>query len=154
MLAMSYDLADHMRGHDGLFAMGAIGGVATYVLDKPVLQVEGIVADGRMVGHIRREHPLGDVLREYNGADYLIVTLAQVRSVLRNGCYLVTQPNAEWAGERSAKMSGEICAEPIKHFFTPAGTNPWSIFPELETLVWDLRDAQWLDRAYESHSSQ
>ena len=142
MLAMSYDLADHMLGRDGLFAMGAMGGVATYVLDKPVLQVEGIVADGRMVDHIRREEPLGDVLREY-GADYLIVTLAQVRSVRRNGCYLVTQPNAEWAGERTAKMRGEICAEPIKHFFTPAGKNPWSIFPELETLVWDLRDAQW-----------
>jgi hypothetical protein len=95
-----------------------------------------------MVDHIRNEDPLEDVLREYH-ADYLIVSLASVRSDRRNGCYLVTQPNAEWAGRRSAKMSGEICTEPIEHFFTPSGTNPWSIFPELETLVWDLREARW-----------
>jgi hypothetical protein len=142
MLAMSYDLANRVRGRDGLMAMGAIAGVATYVLDQPVLQIEGIVADRRMVDHIRRQDPLGDVLREYR-ADYLVVTLANVRSERRDGCYVVTQPNAEWAGKRSAKMRGEICAEPVEHFFTPRGRNTWSIFPELETLVWDLREAQW-----------
>jgi hypothetical protein len=45
LLAMSYDLADRMRGRDGLIAMGAIAGVATSVLDRPVLQLEGIVGD-------------------------------------------------------------------------------------------------------------
>jgi hypothetical protein len=40
-------------------------------------------------------------------------------------------------------MRGEICAEPVEHFFTPQGTNPWSIFPTIETLVWDVRNAPW-----------
>jgi hypothetical protein len=142
MLAMSHELARRLERRSGLFAMGAIGGVVTYVLDKPVLQVEGIVADQRMVEHVRREDPLPDVLREY-GADYLIVSLRSVRSARKDGCYAVTQPNAEWAGTRSAKMSGDICAEPIEHFFTPAGSNSWSTFGELETLVWDLRSANW-----------
>lgn len=130
-------------GHrDGLFAMGAVAGMATYVLDRPVLQLEGIVGDRRLVENIRREDPLEDVLREYH-ADYLVVTLANVRSDPTGGCYVTTQPNAGWAGDRAAKMRGEICTEPVEHFFTPKGTNRWSRFPPLETLVWDLRSARW-----------
>jgi hypothetical protein len=139
---MSYDLADRVRGRDGLFAMGAIAGVATYVLDKPVLQLEAIVADRAMLEHVRREDPLHMVLRKYR-VDYLIVSLANVRVELQDGCYLVTQPHSEWAGERTAKMRGEICAEPIEHFHTRKAPNPWSRFPSLQTLVWELRDARW-----------
>lgn len=144
LLAMSHDLAARVRQRDGLFAMGAIAGVATYVLDKPVLQLEGIVADRSMVEHVRREDPLPEVLRKYK-ADYLIVSLANVRVQARDGCYLVTQPHAEWAGDRTAKMRGEICAEPIEHFYTHRGSNPWSRFPSVQTLVWDLRSARWRD---------
>jgi hypothetical protein len=142
LVAMSYELADQMRGREGLFAMGAIAGIATYVLDKPVLQAEGLVADRRLVDHIEREDSLGDVLREYH-VDYLVVSLATVRPERRDGCYLVTQPNAEWAGKRTAKMRGEICAEPIAHFITQGGAHPWSVFQTLETLVWDIRGARW-----------
>ena len=145
LLALSYDLADRMKDREGLIAMGAIAGVVGYVTEKPILQVEGLVADRRMVEHLRREDHLGDVLREY-GADYLVVSLASARPEKRDGCYLVTQPSAEWAGTRTAKMRGEICSEPIAHFFTPASSNPWSQFPTLETLVWDLRTARWKDR--------
>jgi hypothetical protein len=143
-VAMSYQLADQMRGRHGLFAMGAIAGVATYVLDKPVLQIEGLVADRRLVDHLQREDSLGDVLREYQ-VDYLVVSLAGVRPQRHNGCYLVTQPDAEWAGGRTAKMRGEICAEPIAHFSTRGGAHPWSVLPALETLVWDLHGARWAD---------
>src|SRR4029450_9628475 len=55
-----------------------------------------------------------------------------------NGCYFVSQPHAGWAGERAAKMRGEIRAEPVKHFFTQRGAKAWSGFPTIETLVWDL----------------
>jgi hypothetical protein len=151
LVAMSYDLASHLNGRQGLFAMGAIAGIATYVIDRPFLQIEGIMADHRMVEHISSENPLGDVLREY-GADYLIVSLATVRSDPQNGCYLVTQPNAEWAGMRTAKMRGEICAEPVEHFFTPRGSQAWAVFPTIETLVWDLRDAQWKALAAEDRA--
>jgi len=142
LVAMSYELKDHLKGHDGLFAMGAVAGIVAHVVDKPLLQLEGIVADRRMVDHVRQERALGDVLREY-GADFLVVSFATARAESRNGCYLVTQPSAEWAGKRTAKMRGEICAEPVEHFFTPSGSQPWAIFPTIETLVWDLRGAQW-----------
>jgi hypothetical protein len=142
LLAMSYDLAEHVGDRPGLLAMGAIAGVATYVLDRPVLQLEGIVADHRLVEHIRRQAPLDEVLREYR-VDYLVVSLASVSPEKRDGCYLVTQPNAEWAGPRAKKMRGEICAEPVERFVTPRGPNPWSRFSAIETFVWDVRDARW-----------
>ena len=142
LLAMSYDLATHLKGHDGLPAMGACAGVAAHVAQRPMLQIEGIIADRRLVEHVRRQSPLEDVLREYH-ADYLIVSLVGVPPRRENGCYVVTQPDAEWAGNRTAKMSGEICSEPVEHFFTEAGTHPWSSFPRVETFVWDLRSAQW-----------
>lgn len=142
LLALSFDLADHLKDRQGLFAMGAIAGMSAYIMDKPVLQIEGIVADRAMVEHVRRQDRLQDVLAAYH-ADFLIVSLAKVRAERRDGCYLVTQPNAEWAGRRTAKMSGRICSEPIAHFFTPQGNNPWSAFPTIETMVWDLREATW-----------
>jgi hypothetical protein len=40
-------------------------------------------------------------------------------------------------------MRGEICAEPVERFFTPAGGHPWSVFPEIETLVFDVKHAAW-----------
>jgi hypothetical protein len=142
LLSMSYGLAERVRGREGLFAMGAVAGVVTYVLEKPVLQLEGLVADRFMVEHVRREDSLAEVLRKYK-ADYLVVSLASTRAQRRDGCYLVTQPHPEWAGDRTAKMRGEICVEPIEHFHTTRGVNAWSRFPTLETMVWDLRGARW-----------
>jgi hypothetical protein len=138
LLSMSFDLDRHLRGKTGLFSMGAIAGIATYVIDKPVFQLEGLMSDRKLIDHVRREDSLPQVLEE-NGVDYLIVSLAYEKLEKHDGCYPVTQPNAVWAGKRSAKMRGGICSEPVEHFLTRQGTNPWSIFPDLETYVFDVR---------------
>jgi hypothetical protein len=142
LLAMSYELSARLHDRQGLFAMGAVAGVAAYVSDKRVLQLEGIITDRRLVESVRRERPLQEVLEEYH-ADYLIVSLVGVPARRNGGCYLLMQPDEEWAGKRTAKMRGEICAEPIEHFFTEPGTHSWSVFPRVETFVWDLRGARW-----------
>ncbi len=142
LLATAYDLKRHVGDRDGVFGMGAVAGVAAYVMDRPMVQLEGILADRRMVDSIRQEAPLKDVLREY-GVDYLVVSLAFARAERRDGCYIVTQPHEVWAGKRTHKLRGEICEEPIAHFVTPRGVNPWSSFSDVETLVWDVRHARW-----------
>jgi hypothetical protein len=142
LLAMSYQLADRMRGRSGRFAMGAIAGMATYALAKPVFQLEGLVADHALVHRIRRQDPLEEVLRAYE-VDYLVVSLAGASLERHDGCYVLTQPHAEWAGPRTAKLRGVLCAEPIDHFATSRGPNPWSRFSALETFVWDVRGARW-----------
>lgn len=146
MLAMSFQLRNALEQRPGRVAMGAIAGVAAYVVDRPFLQLEGIVGDRRMLEHIRRQDSLPAVLQEF-GADYLVVTLATTRAHPRDGCYLITQPHAEWAGDRTSKLRGEICASPVVRFLTPPGPHSWSVFPELETLVWDLRTARWKTEA-------
>jgi hypothetical protein len=142
LLAMSYELAKRLQQRNGLFAMGAVAGVAAHVADKPILQLEGVITDRRMVEHLRNQDRLEDVLREYH-ADYLVVSAVGKPPQYGHGCYLLMQPDEQWAGTRTAKMRGEICSEPVEHFFTEAGTNPWSVFPRVETLVWDLRRVQW-----------
>lgn len=143
LLAMSLQLADAMRGREGLVAMGAVAGVATYVMDRPVLNLEGIVADLEMVRHIKAQDALDAVLRQY-GADYLVVTLAAGAPMeTRDGCYVITQPHQQWAGARTAKMRGAVCSPPIARFRTVGGANPWSIFPQMDTWIWDLRSATW-----------
>jgi hypothetical protein len=143
LLAMSLDLAEVMRGRQGRVAMGAVAGIATYVMDRPVLQIEGIVGDLRMVRHIQAGDDLGAVLAEY-GADYLVVTLAGgIPMEEHDGCYVITQPHAQWAGARTAKMRGQLCTAPIARFETVGNSNPWSSFTHMATWVWDLRAATW-----------
>ena len=142
LLAMSVELAEHMQGREGTFAMGAIGGFATYLLGKPVVQLEGLVGDRAMVEHIGREDDVGDVLRDY-GVDYLIVSLYRATIDAGPGCYEITQPNAEWSGKRVHRMRGTLCAEPIAHFETRLPKNPWSMFSRLDTYVFDVRGARW-----------
>ena len=142
LLAAGYDIAEHVHERNGLFAMGAVAGVVQYVTDKPFLQLEGIITDHAMVEHVRNQDELGEVLREYH-ADYLVVSYVGIPPDRLDGCYLVTQPHAEWAGKRTAKMRGRICSEPVDRFVTRAGTHSWSIFPTVETLIWDVNQAQW-----------
>jgi hypothetical protein len=142
MLAMSYQLADRTKQYPGLFAMGAIAGLARVAMDRPILQIEGIISDKAMVEHVRRQEPLGDVLQGYH-ADYLIASYAGKHPPTIEDCVYVTQPDEQWAGNRTAKMSGWICGAPVEHFFTEAGSHPYSVFPRLETFVWDLRSAHW-----------
>ncbi|HEY6460242.1 MAG TPA: hypothetical protein VIY73_08820, partial [Polyangiaceae bacterium] len=142
LLAMSVDLSGRLSDRQGRFAMGAIGGFVTYLLRKPVVQTEGLIEDRAMVEHIRSEDALGAVLRAYQ-VDYLIVSQYRGRMEKKDGCYLVTQPDAEWAGKRVAKMRGALCAEPVVHFKTVLPAHRWSEFSTLETYVFDVRNATW-----------
>ncbi|HET9155895.1 MAG TPA: hypothetical protein VFN91_04460 [Myxococcaceae bacterium] len=145
LLGMSTELSDRMRDRHGVYAMGAISGFVSYLLNEPVVQLEGLVADAAMGQHLRRQDFLGDVLQQY-GVDYLIVSVYQAPLEKRGGCWHVTQPSAEWSGDRVARMSGDLCAEPVEHFFTRAPVRPWSIFTTLETFVFDVRNARWRER--------
>jgi hypothetical protein len=138
LLAMSVELGERMKGHDGLYAMGAIGGFASYVLQQPFVQLEGLVSDRAMVEHIRNEDDLGEVFRDYH-VDYLVVSLYAATMPAHDGCYTVTQPNAEWSGKRVHRMSSDLCGEPIAHFVTDLPRTPWSEFSRLDTYVFDVR---------------
>ncbi len=142
LLAMGLDLAERVRDREGVFGMGAMAGFASYLVDKPFVQLEGLACDRAMVEHVRRQDALEDVLRAYH-VDYLVVSVAAVPVPEDHGCFTVTEPSAEWAGARSSRMSGEICSPPIARFANVKSPDPWALPFSLETLVFDLRGARW-----------
>ncbi|MDP9037000.1 MAG: hypothetical protein M3O50_19555 [Myxococcota bacterium] len=145
ILAMGIDLADRVRDRNGVFGMGAMAGFATYMVDKPFVQLEGLVADRAMVEHVRRQDPLEDVLRAYH-VDYLVVSVVKTPLPERDGCFTVTEPSAEWAGARALKMTGEICSPPIARFANVRAADPWAAPFSIETVVFDVRAATWRAR--------
>jgi hypothetical protein len=131
MLAAAYELKARLQDRPGLLAMGAMSGMATYVMDRPLFQLEGLVGD-----------PLPDVLREH-GADYLIVNVAHEEPFFDQGCLRVIEPNPVWSGPWVANMRGEICGEPFAHFFVPASEKPWAFQLPIEAFVFDLHRSTW-----------
>jgi hypothetical protein len=139
LTAMATQLADELRDRSGRFAMGDKAGISTFLLRKPVVQLEGLVADTAMLDYIKNQASLNDVVKHY-GVDYLVVSVGRTRVAQRNGCYFVVIPNPDQANDAS-EMSGTFCLKPIVHFETPQGKNRWSRYLPLETYVFDLRDS-------------
>jgi hypothetical protein len=137
LLPMARAVAQGLQGHDGRIAMGDKAGITTFLLQRPVVQLEGLVADNTMLKHIQHGDSLNSVLAEY-GVDYLIVSAAEHPPQLHDGCYEVVAPNPDQAGS-SPLMRGKFCAEPMMHFETPASPHTWWHFLKLETFVFDVR---------------
>lgn len=118
-------IASFSRSHPGLYAMGDRAGLAGYLMEEPLLQVEGLVMDKQYIDNVRQERPLINVLRTY-GANYFVTTFP----VIALNCYLVKEPLQ--AGPDSHVMRATICEKPI-YSFTSHG---------VETDIFDLSKAQ------------
>ena len=103
LLPMARAVAQGLQGHEGRVAMGDKAGITTFLLHRPVVQLEGLVADNAMLQHIQRGDSLNTVLAEY-GVDYLIVSAAEHPPQLHDGCYEVVAPNPDQAGSRDAPV--------------------------------------------------
>jgi hypothetical protein len=138
--ANGFRLAELLRDRPGVYAMGDKAGNVANLLPYPIVQLEGLVADPPMLDRIRRQEPLGDVLRAY-GVDYLILSIGpNVPLPKRDGCYEISQPNPHEAGERSPKMRGRLCGEPIIDYEVPRAPHWWSKYDfPIHTYVFDVR---------------
>jgi hypothetical protein len=142
--ANAFELARRLSDRTGVYAMGDKAGNVANVLGHPIVQLEGLVADPAMLDRIRAQEPLGEVLRAY-GVDYLIVSIGPNVPLPKVGdCYEISQPNAHEAGDRSPKMRGRLCGEPIVDYVVPRARHWWSKynFP-IHSYVFDLRQAEW-----------
>ena len=131
--AMMVDVADGARfveafaaTHPGRYAMGDRAGMVGYVLNQPVVQMEGLMMDSAFLEHIRRRESLLSVLHEY-GADYYVGFEAAGREGdERQGCVEAREPAQAGAG--SPVMRAELCDAPVASFQARSG----------RTLVFDL----------------
>jgi hypothetical protein len=120
-----YDTAVDMHAfeatHPGIYAMGDRGGKVGYLLDNPMVQVEGLVMDKAFLEHIKRAEDLHTTLRDYN-VRYYIATSHQPFS----GCFQAVEPYQ--AGPSSPTLRGEFCSTPIAQFQ----------HANVQTLVYDM----------------
>jgi hypothetical protein len=100
------------KDHPGLYAMGDRAGLTAYLIDKPTLQLEGLIADYRMYEHIKHQDDLASVLREYN-VKYLIETADKNGLPHTGNIYEIEEPHTGQAGNLSPKMKGRIEGPPV-----------------------------------------
>lgn len=66
-------LREFSRVNGGRYAMGDRAGLTAYIIQRPITQLEGLMADVHLLTCISEERDLREVLREYD-VDYLIVS--------------------------------------------------------------------------------
>ncbi len=111
-------IREFAQSHPGRYAMGDRAGMVGYLNDQPVVQLEGLMMDGEFLGHIRRQDPLRDVLKDYK-VDYYVGFSQKL--------------SPDWkpaqAGPSSPTMRGEFCEQPIWTLVQKSG----------ETMIFDVR---------------
>jgi hypothetical protein len=139
LVANAVAIETAMRDRPGVYAMGDKAGSVSYLLERPIVQLEGLVSDRAMTERIRTQQPLERVLRDY-GVDYLIVSAWDVPLSREGGCYSVWEPDVIQAGARSPKMHGSLCTAPLFYYQVPRGPHPWSLYNyPIYTYVFDVR---------------
>jgi hypothetical protein len=133
------EIAKFGETHKGVYAMGDMSGLTSYLLNQPLLQTEGLCADFKMLDHIRHRDDLPTVLKEY-GVDYYVTNVSEGRLPKQNGCYLATEPHPIQAGDASPMMSGLFCSEPLLTFpaLDPDSTKPVAYSPTY-TYIFSLK---------------
>lgn len=73
MLNLSVQISDYYnkQNNDKVFAMGDMAGKVSFLLKKPVVQLEGLVSGRSMIEMIRMEKSLCDVFKKFQIDVYL-----------------------------------------------------------------------------------
>jgi hypothetical protein len=100
------DIAGFGRNHPGKYAMGDRAGIVGYLLPWPLVQLEGLVMDGKFLEKIRARQNLITALRAC-GVKYYIATNPR----RLGSCYEFVEPPQ--AGAASPKMRGKLCEMPL-----------------------------------------
>ncbi|MEP7235584.1 MAG: hypothetical protein ABI778_09835 [Ignavibacteriota bacterium] len=130
IIAHAQKIKEFTDKHPGVYAMGDRAGLTTYIINKSVLQLEGIISDQKMVRHISAEDDMEKVMREYH-VNYGIFSVYSPMEKIDN-CYKIEMPLKDLAGERSKRMRGTFCDEPV-FFYESAGV------PKIYTYIFELR---------------
>jgi hypothetical protein len=104
------DLRAFAKTHPGTYAMGDHAGIPSFLIDEPIVQVEGLVEDNEFLSNIRQQRDLKNVLESYGVRYYIASNPTRVEDCLR-----ATEPAV--AGPTSYVMRGTFCSVPVDHFF-------------------------------------
>jgi hypothetical protein len=99
-------IKEFSQTHPGTYAMGDRSGRVGYLLDQPLIQLEGLVMDKTFLGYIQRQTPLQTILDAYDVRYYIAFT-----GTPYIGCFQAVEPYQ--AGPESPHMRGEFCSKPV-----------------------------------------
>jgi hypothetical protein len=125
-LQRAFRLREFAAAHPGRYGIGDAGGMGSYLMPMPVLQLEGLVGDKAYVDRIRRQEPLLQALDEL-GVDYYVT----VRPQPNGDCYDVREPAQ--AGPHSPAMRAHLCIQPVADI-RPAGDPHHALIFDLHQL--------------------
>ncbi len=121
MLDAGQALSGFAATHPGIYAMGDRAGIVGYLVDRPVVQLEGLMMDKAFLEQIREQRNVVDTLKAYHVHYYIATDPKPV-----NGCAAVREPVQ--AGSTSKVMRGTLCQAPVYAF----------AFHGTRTLVFDM----------------
>ena len=98
-----------------VFAMGDMAGKVSYLLNKRLIQLEGLVAGKDMINRIDQEDNLCKVFKDYKVQIYLTAFTEKIDNL-----YIVQEPSQK--SKNMKKMQGKITGEPYKIFTSPNST--------------------------------
>ncbi len=104
-------IAKFEKTHKGIYAMGDRAGTPGYLIDSPLIQLEGLMMDINYLNNIKLSRDLLDVLREYK-VDYYIATSPKKNQ----DTYQFVEPAL--SGDASPKMRAQLSIEPIYEFIS------------------------------------
>jgi hypothetical protein len=106
------DISRFAQSHPGVYAMGDRAGAVGYLVNQPVIQLEGLMMDREFLRNIRAERDLQDVFKQYHVRYYIFTSRNGAPDA--DGCFRVKEPAQ--AGPDSPTMKARICKVPVAVF--------------------------------------
>ncbi|PXW99118.1 hypothetical protein [Mycolicibacterium moriokaense] len=110
---MSKQLQSFSTDHPGIYAMGDAAGTPAWVMQEPIVHLEGLMMSHDFVERIAQQQPLEQVFHDYH-VNYYVT--ARPESVDAQGCLHFLEPSPAQSSDRAPHMAMTICEPPIADF--------------------------------------
>jgi hypothetical protein len=112
MAAIAQRVQAFSADHPGVYAMGDAAGTTGWMIDQPLVQLEGLVMSYDFVNRIRQQQPLDQVFRDYHVNYDVDIRLGGDSG----GCTQAVEPNPMQSSPRAPHMSMTICSPTVLEF--------------------------------------
>lgn len=99
---------DFAQNNPGIYAMSSGAGITSYQSSMPVIRLDGLGADKKMLDLIAQQATLSEAFKHY-GVDYYIVT----NLIRSEKCFAAREPRENRLGASNKGMSDWLCADPV-----------------------------------------
>lgn len=106
----AHQLRDFAAQHPGVYAMGDAGGTPAWLMNQPVVHLEGLMMSYSFLDLIRNQRPLSVAFQRYHVNYYVAV---RPDSTTSGGCLYYREPDSLQASSRAPAMAMTICTRPI-----------------------------------------